>query len=501
MPSQQTGLSHNYAAKDFGWPARILFGLLVLGSALFFGLAAGVLPWFFIVAFLVLLTMPVLAWFAPEYALLVVYAVHLGLLPPQLLGHIVTFVAISGIFVLTLIRNLGQAQEWWPILRPYGWSYGLLMSLVAAQVVRGLFFQHTQHSLLFNELEPYMMWLGFPILTLSLNTERRLKFFLVGLIVLGLYVALGQGVQTLLHHRIFFAGGYEEAETLGRSYNNVIRSVTPAIYLLMLALYLVSMRYLATPRLLLLGVMTPLLMGLLFTFGRALIVFTLFVLFIVGLWLSRRRAWRMFVAGAIVVTVVGLVMVVYKPDTFFALFERLTSINIEVRSGSSLGYRIMENEAAIPRIESSPLLGIGLGQFYRQPVLAYISQGTNPILQSGFIHNGYLYVLLKLGAVAFLAYSILVGSFYAHARRILGRLTEPSDKAIVVACVGILVIPLFTSMVRPDWMSASSTAVFAICFAIVAAVERFRAAAPAAQAAAPKSLRSRTTYGATSPRS
>lgn len=475
MPPQQTSLSQNYAAKDFGWPARILFGFLLLGSALFFGLAAGVLPWFFIVAFLVLVVMPILAWFLPEYALLVVYTVHLGLLPPQLMGHIVTFVAISGILVFALIRNLNQIREWWPCIRPYTWPFGLLMGLVAISVVRGLFVQHTKHPLLFEEAQPYLLWLGFPIVFLGLRTERRLKYFLVAVVLLGGYVAVGQVIQTVFHKQIFFLGRYTQAEALGQQFGNVIRSITPAIFLLLLALYLSATRYLVKPALWLMGLMTLYLLGLFFTFGRAIIVFSLFALLVTGLQLGRGRVIRIAVSGIILLVIAGLVLAFFKPSIFYAIFARLLSINIELRQGGSLAYRLLENAMAIPQIESHPLFGIGLGQFYRQPVVAYISEGTDPILQSRYIHNGYLYVLLKLGFTAFLAYAALIFTFFVHARRLLKRLESPEDRAIVAACIGILVIPLFTSMVRPEWMSSASTAVFALCFAIVAAVQRFHA--------------------------
>ena len=500
MPLQQTSLSQNYAAKDFGWLARILFGFLVLGSALFFGLAAGVLPWFFIVAFLVLVVMPILAWFLPEYALLVVYTVHLGLLPPQLMGHIVTFVAISGILVFALIRNLNQIREWWPCIRPYAWPFGLLMGLVAIGIVRGLFIQHTKHPLLFEEAQPFLLWLGFPIAFLGLRTDRRLKYFLVALVLLGAYVALGQVIQTVFHQQVFFLGRYTQAEALGQHFGNVIRSITPAIFVLLLALYLSATRYLVKPALWLMGLMTLYLLGLFFTFGRAIIVFSLVALLLTGLQLGRGRVMRIALSGIILLVVAGLILAFLKPSVFYAIFARLLSINLELHGGGSLSYRLLENAMAIPQIESHPIFGIGLGQFYRQPVVAYISEGTDPILQSRYIHNGYLYVLLKLGFTAFLAYTTLVFTFLVHARRLLKRLVSPQDRAIVAACIGIMVIPLFTSIVRPEWMSSASTSVFALCFAIVAAVERFRDLPPPTGQTKPKSPRSQPIYGAASPR-
>ena len=498
MPSQQTSLSQNYATKDFGWPARIVFGLLVLGSALFFGLAAGVLPWFFIVAFLVLVAMPILAWLLPEYALLVVYTVHLGLLPTQLLGHIVTFITISGILVLVLIRNINQAQAWWPSFRPYTWPFGILMFLVGIGVARGLFFQHTQHPLLFEEAEPFLLWLGFPIVYLSLGTERRLKYFLIAVSILGAYVAVGQGIQTIFHQRVFFLGGFDQAEALGQTFGAVIRSVTPAIFVLLLALFLNSTRYLVRPRLWLTLLIALYLFGLFFTFGRAIIVMSLLALAVTTLQIGTGKTIRATISGLVLVVVASLILAFLRPETFYALFERLASINAEVHGGRSLAYRLLENSMAIPKIETHPLFGIGLGQFYRQPVVAYISQGTDPILQSRFIHNGYLYVLLKLGITAFLAYAALIFTFFVHARRLRKRLASTQDRAIVAACIGIMVIPLFTSMVRPEWMSSASTSVFALCFAIVAAVERLRAAPLPACQTGPQSPHAQPNYRAAS---
>lgn len=447
------------------------------------GLSVGILPWYAALAPAVLVLFVWLAWRLPEYAMLILCAAQTGILPPQVFSHTMMILAFVGLNALVVFKHQREANIWWPLLRPYATPLGILLALVTVSAIRGLVFGGATQGNIAEEAIQLLFWMTFPLLVMSLKTRRRLNSFVVALVLLAFYVSIGQFIQAIFHQQVFFAGRIEDAETLGQTFSGVTRSVTPAIYFLILGLLIAAGWVVSKVRpVLAMVLLGTCFLGLLLTYGRTLVVGTALALIIVGILLGMRRAAKLAVMGAIIGTVVVVAVMFAKPRVYDALEDRLLSIKTEVIRGDSFSYRLIENQAAMARIAGAPILGIGIGQDYRQPYLAGY-QGDFADVQARYIHNGYLYVLLKLGVAGLLAYVAFIAVFFARARRVLKATTQPYDRALVAASIALLLIPLFTAATRPEWMSASSTAVFAICMALVTVVHRLgmeQTATPAA---------------------
>lgn len=452
--------------------APVGIALAVLITSVFVGFSISILPWYLASLPVVAIGFAWLAWRLPEYAVLALCAIQTGLLPTQLVSHTLMILALVGITTLVAFKHLRESEAWWRILRPYAMPFATLLFLVGASGVRGLLFGGIDKGNIAEEAIQLLFWLAFPALAISLKSHQRLNAFLVVLLLLALYVAVGQFLQAIFHQQIFFAGRIEDAETLGQTFSGVTRSVTPAIFLLILGLLiaagLVVSNVRPVPSLFLMGICT---LGLAFTYGRTLVAGTLLALVVVGLLLGIRRAVRLALVGAIVGTLAMMALAFAKPAIYDALEDRLLSIRSELVRGDSFNYRLIENRAAIEKISGAPLLGIGIGKDYRQPYLIGL-QGDAADVQARYMHNGYLYVLLKLGVTGLLAYVVFIGIFFARARRALKAATQSYDRVLIAAPTALVLIPVFTAVTRPEWMSGSSTAVFAICMALVTAVQR-----------------------------
>jgi O-antigen ligase len=336
-------------------------------------------------------------------------------------------------------------------------------------------FQTTPKNYIFDETTPFLFWLIFPVIALSLNSIRRLNFFVIVLLLIAAYIALGQFIQAIFGIEVFFSGRLEQAETLGKEYSGVMRSVTGSILLLLLGLFVSVALYLVRARnLLLFPFMALCAAGLMFTYGRTLMAVSIVGLLVITFILGVRRIYKLAIISGITLAIVISGLVVYKPAILFAVQDRLLSVQTEIKSGDSLTYRLIENRTAIPQIIDNPILGLGLGHDYRQPMLS-ITPGNDADTQSRFIHNGYLYVALKLGIPALICYLLFISVYFVQARKTIHLLTDQRQRAYLAATTGLMVMPLFTSLTRPEWMTASSTAVFAICFGLLVALRNLQA--------------------------
>ena len=460
---------------NFKAAAIITFVTLVtLAIALIFGLAAAFFPPLYIFILLAFLAFAVFAWKLPEYSALILMAGLAGIFPPEIVGHTATLIDISALILIVLIKYARKHQQWRPSIRPLVWPFFFLILLVAVGTARALLYQSTPHNAVFNEIMPFLYWLLFPIIAISLDSPKRLKYFIVVVFIMAVYIALGQIIQALFQVQLFFGGRFEIAETLGRQYSGVARSVTPGSFLLLFGLLTsVSFYIVKTQRILLLpliALIVVFVLGLVFTFGRTLMGTALLVMLLMGFTLGAARVYKLVGVIALVgaLAIGGLAIV--KPNIYYALADRVLSIGSEVKSGDSLNYRRIENQVALKHIENSPLFGIGLGHDYRQgAVQKDVDVGAR------YIHNGYLYILLKLGLFTFLAYVSFYTAALIYARKTIQLVHSPYDKGVAAAIFALMLMPIITSLTRPEWMSPASTAMFAICVAILAAFRRHKA--------------------------
>jgi O-antigen ligase len=450
--------------------------MVALASALFLGLVATFIPPILVFILLAFLAFAFFAWKLPEYSALILVAGLAGIFPSQIVGHTATLIDIIALVVIVGFKYFGKRDQWGPSLRPLFWPYLALMFMVVVGTVRTLLFQSTSQNLVFDEVLPFLYWLLFPIIALSLDTPKRLKYFLVAVVILGIYIAVGQMIQALFQVQLFFGGRFEIAETLGRQYAGVARSVTPGTFLLLFGLLVSVALFIAKARhFLLIPLIALFFLGLMFTFGRTLMGVTLLVMLLMGWMLGAARMFKLGVVSLVVgaISIGGLAVI--KPEIYYAMADRVTSVGTEIKGGESLNYRFVENRAALAHIEQSPLFGIGLGRDYRQGVLQALDDVD---VGARYIHNGYLYVLLKQGVITFLAYFWFYAAALLYARTTFKRLQSPYDRAIAAAIFALLLMPVFTSLTRPDWVTQASTAIYAMCLGILAAYRRHKVLNP-----------------------
>jgi O-antigen ligase len=130
----------------------------------------------------------------------------------------------------------------------------------------------------------------------------------------------------------------------------------------------------------------------------------------------------------------------------------------------SVRERIAESSAAVTMIAQSPLVGHGLGAELRH--FHTIDLWTKSSL---FIHNGYLFLLFKvgiLGTMIFLCFFLLTCLKAVQLSRTLPR---GFPRAAIQGFSGVLIAMLFVTITSNVFISKESLLVIAIASAIVSA--------------------------------
>jgi O-antigen ligase len=171
---------------------------------------------------------------------------------------------------------------------------------------------------------------------------------------------------------------------------------------------------------------------------------------------------RVLATGAVLATVVGLVGLTGTASLLndangnvvarqVAGFEErvlggLTSDTVDSPGNT---YRLMENRYALEAAARSPLFGHGIGASFKPTTFGDRSLSAfenDPAFGTRFIHNGWLWYLVKAGGVGVLAFILFV--FTPVLRTLLPRAgrtwrIDPVDAGLAVAIVGLMIINAF----------------------------------------------------------
>lgn len=280
-------------------------------------------------------------------------------------------------------------------------------------------------------------------LTVNLiRSKQSLKLFLMiffaavtlkGLQGVFLYT-LGEGLQIKWKIRAIFTGW-------GDSLNFVTM-------LLILAAFVLDRAPLTAKRLWLIA--TPVVVfSFLFSYKRA--YYVALAVGMVALFLMQKgRARFRFMASAFVGFLLLLVLI-SAAGQWRAIGMRFESI-LNPTKESSANYRLVEWQNALISIRKNPTVGIGLGGV--MPMEIYLSR-TNLL----GVHNTYLWVAVKMGAVGLFAYLLLQFAFLKRLLRQNQALRDPFLQTLsrgltcvfVAFCAAQMFAPMFAQMRTATW--------------------------------------------------
>lgn len=454
----------------------ILPVLLTLGgSALLLGTALAIFPPDVVIGIVLAPLFLAVAWSFPGLAILFIFAVLYGIVPNTVVPSVS---AVGGqfrgedffvvaLFLVLLMKRIGHPMPSFGGFRPFVAPLLFLFVLTTISFANAMFIQGTGLKPIFQETRYFFYWLMAPMVVIAIDTRPKLSRFVVGIMIVALLVALGAIILQTTGVLLVNPGQHiTTLSTLDQKMGGIVRNKASGSEFVVFALFLISARYLLKLNGLAMGMLLSgvLAFEILSTFTRSLWGASILGMVLMGWWLGPRYLLKVAVAGtALAVASIALVSVL-KPELLGAVVARASSVGTEVQRGSSLEYRRIEARNVVNQLSAHPF-GIGLG--------ARVHNKFNHIMDDNlmkYVHNGYLYLTVKLGILAIIFPIWLAWVFYRQSRAVLASRPASSDRALVVSLMATLVMLYVFAMTEPEWMNHEAIALIATLIGLLAAV-------------------------------
>ena len=451
-------------------------GLAVVGLAIFLGLASAILPGSFIFALLVVPAIAVLVFIRPEYTLTACVALVCGLIHPALVPRIPAFggalAAADATLVMLVIYTLWvlatqREQAPAPVVKGVqllAASLALFGVLFATAVVLSLIVRDINPAHVLGETRDLLYLACLPVAVVILRQSDRQRRFVVSFVVLGCLFAVGQVLQGVFNIPVFGAQGISVLETLGRQDDGTTRANTLGLNVIVFALLLTLGARVQglISRPLFCAVGGLLFVGIVLTFGRTTYAAVFVCMGVVVWWLDAKKL-PLFLCSLVLVVLAGAgIGFVLKPDSFAAVYFRMTTIGEEINRGYSAQWRFWEMEAMLPHLAKHPLIGVGLGADYKGTLGSALTPELNR-----YVHNAYLYMAGKMGLPALLAFLLMMAAIAAIGRRSAISALSPWTRVVGAAGAAMMIRFLAASITEPHLMSDYGVVVIAVAGALV----------------------------------
>lgn len=458
---------------DWGHTVRLgAFLFVTMFFAVFFGLASALLPPVFL---LVLILMPVtflVAVFNIELALLISVAAIVGIIPIFLQPSL----PIAGVSIrtgeilllllgaLTFFKGAYRPTEFAQILRPLQWPLIVLGVMYAISVAFSVGIKRDAYGLA--ETRNLVGWVALPVAIYAFRWNfQKMDFYLRAFAVLVALLLVGQtvsGVQLIFSER--------GAEGISSEFRDVIRSSAGAANFLLgyTMYYALGRAAIMENKTLWIMLVNLLALGLIVTFTRGAWI-AAFAGLMVFFFITRahRQMFGALMFSAIFALVLAAGMVVAKPQLIGAVEERLFSITEEGARGSSVGYRVDENEQALRAIARNPLVGVGIGGEYKQHTGTRGTKVTDG--EFTYIHNSYLGLAVKIGLFAAIIPFWLLRNLWREWTR-----HKPSPgrgvqglRLNMAAAISAFIMFMVNTLTQPEWLRLGGLVIVSLLAAMI----------------------------------
>ncbi|MEO8285673.1 MAG: O-antigen ligase family protein [Chloroflexota bacterium] len=443
-----------------------------------------------------------LVWLRPVYGLVALVFLAASFVQPNLISlrllgggldmRDITLLGLLGIGVTKGILRKKLQVPWWPVSLPLLVYFGIaIFSGLFAVLLQGV-----STNWAFSELRAIFYIAAFFATAWNIEKARDMFILLISLIILAdltAAVILMQqflGRDNLLLSAMLGNGWYLRSVGDAAGDFGDVRVVPPGnVMMYMVAIISFALMLQANQpsrrRLFFIGQFIFLAVAILFTYTRAqwiasALAMALVVAFIPGA--DKKRLIRYLL---VIVVVAGIVSSVFSGDLQKFLEKEQFIGNVVARAltiftpeatleTNSLQWRAFENGEAIKSIALHPLLGVGLGNAYRDITLLQWEDRRFYFRKTRFVHNSYLYITVKMGIpglAAFLAFSL---SFVVCGWLALRKMAEGDFKRITVAILASYIGLLLWSNSQMHFMSVESTAVVGLMVGMVAAMSKIK---------------------------
>lgn len=338
----------------------------------------------------------------------------------------------------------------------------IFISIIA--LFRSIFFHPTyQSQVIFREFRPLTyLFLTYFSLFSSIRTEKDFKKIVKSIIILSILIGVAQIVEALTGIGITGAG-IRTAEVEGEGmFYNIKRATISGLPFLIFSSYLLTFKILNYQKNPIYLPLIPLFFigALMFSLNR-MTTLTLFIGFIILYWFIEKKCREKYLKIIILFFVLMSLIFITHAPSFDSITKRFLSIFKEnTYFGTSLAWRYREYKDAIDKIKENPILGIGFGVDYRKTTADRIAFNG----AFSYIHNGYLFLLLKMGSLGFILFIVITLLFFKNIANGIRNAQDPYFINVFKASAITYICLLISSLTQSEFSGGGSSVLFGFLY-------------------------------------
>lgn len=450
----------------------------------------------------VLIPIGILIWYYPTLGLIGLIFLTASILQPDLVdlrlpiggGLDLRDLGLLVLLGVAIIRNLAFGRmtvPWFPV----GGPLLLFMILALLSVVTALMFKGVPSNWALNDFRILFYYCLYFITAWSIRSLSEISMLLIGLLLVAdltsaiVIIQQFRGAENLLLESMAYGQWQVWAQEDG-----TVRVVPPGhvlMHFMMLIAYALALFNLPRPRRFLFFISQFLLLavGLILTFTRAgwiASIIGLVIVTLVAMLRYKEQLPRLIVTalalGFILFSIIGFAseLGLVKFNLANSLQERFASIFTPEKTleSYSLQWRVFELEKATIAINKNPILGVSLGNTYRNiTTFQGEAQGlwTDGDLSAGnvsrytrYIHSSYLSIATKMGLTGIFVYLWFCLAFITYGFHTYRRMSSVQMKGVVLAVIASFIGLMQWSIFHAWLIETESTSVIGVMIGLVA---------------------------------
>jgi O-antigen/teichoic acid export membrane protein len=451
-----------------------------------------------------------LLWSRPEFGLLALIFLTSSFVPADIIDlrlpigggldlRDLVLLAMLGLWILQGFSRGRLAVSWWPVALPLIAFLGFAFF----SAWYALFVQHVATNWALSDLRNLMYYAVFFVTGWAVTQRRQLAILLSGMFLIAdlttgiVFLQQFPGAGQRLLAGMQRTGWIVWQQSTASGGFGLVRIVAPGqvlVYFMMVLAFCLTMFARLSRRLRIISWVQFFYLGfgMILTYTRAewiAAALALGLITAVFIRIYRARLARYLAIGSAVLvlalSVYGLVAAELKASPAFAnaVTTRVLSMFTvrDTLDTNSAEWRLFENREALRSISEHPLLGVGLGNSYRNLTLlggeadGWMSASMLPdqlYRFTRFLHNSYLSIAMKMGVPALVCFLWFCAAFLVSGWQLYRNLSGGYLRAVVLSLLAGFAGLLLWSLLHQHFIQAESTLIVGLMVGLVGVVQR-----------------------------
>ncbi len=451
-----------------------------------------------------------LVWSRPEYGLLTIIFLTSSFVRADIVdlrlpiggGLDLRDLALLSMLGLLILQGLVRGRlaiEWWPVALP-------LLAFLGFAVFSAwyaLFVQNVKATWALSDLRNLMYYAAFFVTSWAVTRRRQLAIVLAGMFLIAdlttgtIFLQQFLGSQQRLLAGMSASSWLMWQQSSTSSGFGLVRVVPPGqvlVYFMMVLAFCLAMFARQNRRLQIVSALQFLYLGLgiLLTYTRSqwVAVGAALGLILAVLVRAYRARLARYVVIGIAVLPLALSLYGFSATSLQQNIPVVNALAVRVQSMFTLGatletgsseWRLFEIREALRSISEHPLLGVGLGNSYRDLTLLageasgrwYGSLAPDLLYRfTRFLHNSYLSIAVKMGVPALVCFLWFCAAFIVKGWRLYRTLSEAYLKGVVLGVLAGFVGLLLWALLHQHFIQAESTFIVGLVVGLAAVAQR-----------------------------